>query len=54
MFQPAATPQNCAAEAVPAVATLRAGRDDLKPRMVNGRIDREQELIEYWRNNPPG
>ncbi len=31
-----------------------AGRDDLKPRMVNGRIDREQELIEYWRNNPPG
>ncbi|GIV01216.1 MAG: hypothetical protein KatS3mg015_0046 [Fimbriimonadales bacterium] len=30
-----------------------AGRDDLKPRMVNGRIDREQELIEYWRNNPP-
>ncbi len=31
-----------------------AGRDDLTPRMVNGRIDREQELIEYWRNNPPG
>lgn len=30
-----------------------AGRDDLTPRIVNGGIVREQELIEYWRNNPP-
>ncbi|RMG25498.1 MAG: hypothetical protein D6724_03935 [Armatimonadetes bacterium] len=31
-----------------------SGRDDLQPRLVNGRIDRERELIEYWHNNPPG